>query len=169
MQRATHISGSSPTLGLLSFPDDGVASANTSYTPAKWAFDGNPNTIWRTPLELAYLPHWLKYDFTAPQIVNQLSQVQCSVAWYQKGIYCSVKDWQIRGSNDDINYTTLAAGTFYKPNSNDTPEVTKNVETWVFSNATAYRYYQIVYLSSWTHDNVYGNYAAIVDVRFYSI
>jgi hypothetical protein len=76
---------------------------------------------------------WLKCDFEAGVVVNQLNMFP------EVG---RVKDWEIFGSNDDSTWTSLKKQT----NSNSATLAWVNTS---FTNSTAYRYYRVNFYSNY--------------------
>jgi hypothetical protein len=95
---------------------------------ASYAFDSNLSTRWASTV--SSLPSWIKVDLGAgnAQIVMALSYCPETAA---------PKNFTFSGSNNDADWTQLlsAVGT--------NAGIGSEYQTWLFSNETAYRYYQM--------------------------
>ena len=92
------------------------------------AFDNDENTnCWIRGG--AFIPHWIGYDLGVG-VAKIVTTLRFKVGMHNEGI----DTFTFKGSNDGTNYTTLYSGN--AANNSDWQEFT-------FANATAYRYYKI--------------------------
>jgi hypothetical protein len=118
---------------------DGTASANSYYganTP-NLAVDNNGATFWQC-YNVA-LPYYWKYDLGSgvTKIVSRFTIESYDV--YAPNAF------NIQGSNDDTNWTTLYSGSVVN---------NANKQTFNFSNSKAYRYYKLNITSLYQVNNV---------------
>jgi hypothetical protein len=127
----------------------GIASASDQYTFAgqnnslyPWkAFDGSAGIAvglfsafdhaWAT---VSY-QGWLQYQFNTPQLVNS----------YSFSINNSSLSWSFQGSNNGSSWTTLDTQTGFNFGSSNA-NLMRSINTFSFSNTTAYSYYRILLL-----------------------
>ena len=100
---------------------DGLVAAN--------AFDDNATTRWRA--NYGTFPHWIKYDFGAG-VFWRISKVTVKCLNYSTNT--AMTDFTVQGSNNDTDYTVIYTGVHAD---------NENVQTFTFTNKTAYRYIKI--------------------------
>lgn len=127
----------------------GVASgynnhSNSQFAPW-YAFDTNPSTLW-----LCYADGYLQYDFGSG-VETSINIIQITPHVYQAGY---IKDFIVKGSNDDVTYTEIYSGT----HANNA-----NLETYITEGATKYRDIRLYPTSHYTTGTDYGASA----VQFY--
>lgn len=120
-----------------------VSASSLSTTPptvAIWATDNNGGTYWQSSTKSGN--QWVKVDFGSEKIIvgTALEPRDSSGA--------TVTDFRIEGSNNDSTWTDLT-GTLTHGNN-------ANLETFNFSNTTAYRYYRIFLISAITSFDYYS-------------
>lgn len=105
----------------------GTASADNEEgaNVASRAFDDNNTTYWNS---VTAMPHWLKYAFAAG-VSWKISKVTIRPV-----LDYGILNFNVQGSNDDSSYTTLYSGTCAN---------SETVQTFTFTNPTAYRYIKI--------------------------
>jgi hypothetical protein len=117
----------------------GTASADTflqaGYEAAK-AFDDNADSWWVSAF--AACPHWHKYDFGAG-VSWRIGKITLQANFSGKG----TNSFTVYGSNNDSDWTEL-----YSDNMVDDT----SVQTFTWSQATAYRYIKIISNSSYYVD-----------------
>jgi len=74
------------------------ATASSALQPASYAFDGNGGTRWESTHGVD--PSWIRVDLGAPTPISAVV-----IDWEA----ANAAEYQIQGSNDDSNYTTLAS------------------------------------------------------------
>lgn len=109
------------------------SSFQAGYDGSK-AFDDSLITYWASVNSAP--PHWIKYDFNVG-----VSWVIEKVTMQSNAVGSGPEDYIIAGSNDDIEWTNLASGTFL--NNVLAQEVT-------FENITAYRYIRLYFSTSYS-------------------
>lgn len=109
-----------------------------------YAFDQNTSTRY-SPVSAGTFPDSVTYDFKKSVRIVKFSVMA--------GATGSIKDFQIRGSNDNNTWTTLYSGTY--PNSQ---AVIEDVLTTIGD----YRYYQI-----YQAETGYVNYLSVAELQFY--
>lgn len=120
-----------------------LASAET-ISPASNVIDNNPSTMWSTAWNrnLSPAPVWLQFDYTTPQVFNQMSitfNVTTSVGRAPQAFI-------IQGSNDGGvggNWTDLNAQTQQSFTSGET-------KVYSFVNINSYRYYRLYITTAYT-------------------
>lgn len=128
-------------------------TAQVSYsTNNEWkAFDGNSATAWytSTPAFNGIIPgpdgYWIQYDFGEgnEKAINYLSLVPLMYT----GGSASIEKWVLKGSNDGVNFNTVASGT----HANN-----ENKEEYFFNNQKRYRYYRLYIRGYGNNGNVAG-------------
>ncbi len=117
----------------------GTATQSSTLTPptrsANYAFDDDSATFAQTAYQVA-CPSWIKYEFTTALAITK-------VTIQNYGVGQASNAFSIAGSNDDIEYTTLYTGNM--ANNGD-------VQTFTFTNPTAYKYIKITITSSYWAD-----------------
>jgi hypothetical protein len=113
----------------------GTASADTEQVgyEASKACDGNTGTSWAST-DSAF-PHYWKYAFASAKRITKLT----IKAENQDG-HAAIKDFTLQGSTNDSNYDVIYTG--QQADNYD-------VQTFTFSNPTAYQYYKIVITTTW--------------------
>jgi len=118
----------------------GTPSADLYYstrTPDK-ACDNNLTTYWQV-YNQGVCPHWWKYD-----LGEGVTKVARRVTIKNHAI-AGINEFKVQGSNNDSDWDDLYTG-----NCNDNADV----QTFNFTNTTAYRYYRIYITSSYTAQNL---------------
>jgi hypothetical protein len=113
----------------------GVCSASSTYTgyDAYKAFDGDNTSVWS--VASGETSGWLEYKFPTAQKVNK---VEITPHFNSSTGACAIKDFEIRGSNDDFStYTTLHTGVI----PNGVYSVT--TFTYTFENTVAFESYRL--------------------------
>ena len=100
------------------------------------AFD-NTTGYWSTGETAPMGGHYLRVDLGD---ANQKRITKIRLAAFTNGTNCSIKNWELWASNDDINYTKLTQG--IQPNSTSTFD-------YIFENTYSYRYYRLNILNSY--------------------
>ena len=106
------------------------------------AVDNNNATSWATANSA--FPHWFKYDFGVGT-TYRITKLTMTTITVTGGT--SVKDFTLRGSNNDSDWDVV------------TTEQHTNVETintFTFTNTTAYRYYKINVTTNWGSQDIVG-------------
>lgn len=119
----------------------GTASADSIYNAtqsADKACDNNDGTWWNSATTGSY-PRWWKYDLGAgvAKVVNKLATKAYS------GI--NFNAFKFQGSNNNSDWTDIYSGN----GENNT-----NLQTFVFPNTTAYRYYRLYMTSGYTSPQI---------------
>jgi hypothetical protein len=120
-----------------------------------YAFDGSLGTFWYVVAAPAPAGgHWIKVDLGAgvKKRVGKLRLQPANIRTSQ----CSVKDWKLFGSDDDISYTEVAAGTHANNESK---------EEYIFSNPNSYRYYRLNVISNYDTSDRTAGYVEIYDME----
>jgi len=125
----------------------GTPSADSEFGAgyeAELACDGNAETLWSSA-DTAF-PHWWKYDFGDGV---SWTIIKATIKPVSVGGTGTVKDFNIQGSNNDSDWTTLCT---------DTLANNINVQTFTFTNAVAYRYIKVnitsTYSGSYNHAQI---------------
>ena len=131
----------------------GTPSADTENSAgyeADKACDDNTGTSWAS--SVTAFPHWWKYDFGVgiTKIITRITLLSTNAASPQ------IKNFTLQGSNNDSSWTTVYTGL---------TEDNTNVQTFSFSNGSAYRYYMINATDSWFGGNTIG---AITEIEMMS-
>ena len=130
----------------------GTASAdsNNGNLPAGAVANDAATTFW-TSANTA-LPHYWQYDFGAG-VLWKISKITISSAADSGNI--RIKDFNLQGSNDGTNWTTIYTGQM----ANST-----NVQTFTFTNRIAYRYIRVNITSSYS---AFPNYSHINEIEMF--
>ena len=119
----------------------GVASASHAYnnTYAAWKlFDRDDSSSWRG--DNTSSTEWVQYEFVNPTIVNMM-KIRPTVTESD----LRIKDYNIKGSNDGTNFTTIYTGSF----ENDPSLAT--TDTFIhFTNDVAYKIYRVNLTNTWS-------------------
>ena len=118
----------------------GAVTTDSDYSgsyPTAYSVDGNIATRWASAVTF---PHWWKYDFGSgvTKVVTKLRMYT-----YSSGNYDTVKNFNLQGSNDNSTWSTLYTGIGVETTSSQWQEFT-------FTNFTAYRYYKINFIDTWS-------------------
>jgi hypothetical protein len=121
--------------GSKTYSADSYASAGNE---ADKAFDDSEATTW-VSANTAF-PHWLKVDLGAgvTKTANKLRVCSRNIGGLR------LKNFILKGSNNNTDWTDIYTG------------ITTNTTGWqefTFSNATAYRYYQLYATDNWPGNN----------------
>ena len=100
------------------------------------AFD-NTTGYWSTGETAPMGGHYLRVDLGD---ANQKRITKIRLATFKNGTNCSIKNWELWASNDDINYTKLTQG--IQPNSTSTFD-------YIFENTYSYRFYRLNVINSY--------------------
>ncbi len=106
----------------------GTPSAESIYSgtySADKACDNNDGTWWLSN----DVPDWWKYDLGVG-----VTKTVVKLEFTSHAVGYSPNAFTLQGSNNDVDWTTIYTG-----NGADTP----NLQTFIFSNSTAYRYYRV--------------------------
>lgn len=83
----------------------GTASASESYVNnAPWKGFAAPGNGWGWASNGSALPHWLKYQFPAAKVIYRYSVDPWDYDVFPQRCF---KTFELQGSNDDTNWTTL--------------------------------------------------------------
>jgi len=112
---------------------------------------------------------WIKVDFGAAD-TKTIKRVRMQPTFRIKYPERCPRYWKLQGSNNDADWTTIAAtgwNAFCKVYNTEEVESEKiaNYDDWVdvtFTNAVAYRYYRI-----WFHDNWGDSYLGVNEIEMY--
>lgn len=134
-----------------------ITASGTYNTDAPWkALDGGTDEGTRQFWYVNGTPptggHWWKIDFGSAMKISKISLN----AFVVSSPNCSIKDWELYGSNDNTTFTKLTYGTHANTNTE---------ETYSFSNNTAYRYYRINLLTGYANSSAVG----IKEVKLFEI
>ena len=125
-------------------PSGGTATAdsqfNSSFAPS-YGCDGDSSTRW-VSTNTAF-PHWWKYDFGSG-ITKSIKRI--GILKYSDPDGTQIKDFTVQGSNNDVDYYTLYNGIAEKCVVSD---IAYTWEYFSFSNSNSYRYYKIIFNSSY--------------------
>lgn len=129
---------------------DSVYQNGASYTADK-ACDNNTGTVWITKDGVS-MPHWWKYDLG---VGNHKRAKKCTLkSDIVEGSDIGIKNFNIQGSSNDSDWTTLHSDTM----ANNT-----DVQTFLFNNGNKYRYYKINIIDN--HSASYPNFAKIAEIE----
>lgn len=126
---------------------EGTASASSIFTEtytADKALDGSTSTFWMANSSVA----WWKYEFLERLPVSKLSVLATNQGSAQ------FKDFEVYGSNNDVDWDLLTSGQF--PNLNEFYDIE-------FSNSTPYSLIRINSLTTW------ANYAGIDEIKAFQV
>lgn len=133
----------------------GTPSADTELGPGfvvAYACDGNTGTEWISSQE--NFPHWWKYDLGSG-ITKTIAKI--TILKQGDAYGCTLKDFEIQGSNNNSDWTTIST----KQAANVTSNTSEDFE---FTNSTAYRYYRIYCTSSWYTNPGYTTCSSIFEI-----
>lgn len=122
----------------------GTCSSDTFYGAGyecDKAFDNLSITAWSSTT--GSFPHWVKYDFGTTETITKFT-----LGMNIDGSNHS-KTFEFAASNDDSTYSVLLDSIHADDNT---------VQTFTFSNTTAYRYYRLTFSDNWsggTASNIY--------------
>ena len=135
--QAAYVTDGDPIYGS-DFLTGGTASAiGTNVGAAANAVDNNESTYWGHNPERSPRPEWWQYDLGVS--VTKIARKMTLHPYYLSG-NCRIQNFNLRGSNDNSSFTTVYSGTHANTNA---------IETYTFSNSTAYRYYRVEITSRW--------------------
>ena len=132
----------------------GTPSADSVVTAgyeASKGCDDNAGTSWSST-DTAF-PHWWKYDCGAGvswKISKFTASAYLGVSGYR------MKNFTILGSNDDTNWTTIYTGLMAN---------SAGVQTFTFTNTTAYRYFKVNCTDS--YDTASGNQISVYEFEMF--
>jgi hypothetical protein len=116
------------------FITGGTPSANSEITPAANACDGDIGTYW---YQSATLPAWWKYDLGVGITKTARKLRMITYPGY-------IKNFTLEGSNNNSDWTLIYTGIHLNNGS---------WQEYLFSNATAYRYYKVNFANNYGGDN----------------
>jgi hypothetical protein len=127
-----------PLMSYNTVPAPNVVSASGEDPPGSMAFAAFQHTTGTYWYSDATPPGWLKFDLGSGNAKIVGKYTVSAADTFIGGENHHPKSWIFQGSNDDTNWTTLDTQT-------DVAVWTLNeMRTYMFSNSTAYRYYEIV-------------------------
>ena len=130
----------------------GEAFADTEYTSTATfsAWKAFSNTPYWESTNTAF-PHYIGYGFISPKKINMI-RINC----YWGSNQSSIKQYEIQGSNDKINWETISDDIL--------PNAGSVIQTIVFNNDKSYKYYRILILSSYLSSY---DYVQVNSLNFY--
>lgn len=114
------------------------------------AFDPSPITFWTASSTYPTGGHWVKIDIGSKLTIGGMLLQAGNIS----ATYSGIKDWILYGSDDDIQYTSVASG----QNPNDTNAYVYNFPT------VSYRYYRLNIVSCYYTSQ---NYCRVGQIIFY--
>lgn len=115
-------------------------------TPEEWVNGLSDNASWFNTVSLGSSV-WLKFDFTVPRIINEMT-------YTQQQLNVSQGFWKWQGSNNNISWTDLGSS-FEMLAASTVGGNATYVDTSLGGNHTAWRYYRLLGVSGSTSTSPY--------------